>query len=231
MAGPHSWKTIQHEVMRRLSERIWEPGELIPNEAMLAKEFGCSRATVNRALRDLADGGLLDRRRKVGTRVALAPVRKARLNINIVRHDVEQRGESYRCALVEEKRTHPTELIRSRLKLASDTEMLFLRTLHLANEQPYIYEQRWINLTVVPDILNADLHSISANEWLVRRVPFSSGEITFSAANANSTEAGLLNIPEGAAVFIGERTTWQGDQSITTVRMVHEPGFRMRTTI
>lgn len=226
-----SWQIIRHEVIRRISERIWPPGALIPSEARLAEEFGCARATVNRALRELAEGGLLDRRRKVGTRVAVAPVRKAKLDINVIRLDVERRGASYRHALIEQRRTAPSELIRSRLKLDRDADMLYLRALHLADERPHVYEERWVNLAVAPDILNADLEVVSANEWLVRFMPFSSGDIAFSAANANAAEAVLLETAEGQAVFVAERTTWQGERPITTVRMVHIPGFRMRMTL
>ncbi len=74
---------MHDEVLRRIHCRDWEPGEQIPNEADLALEFGCARATVNRALRTLAESGVLDRKRKAGTRVALHPVGKATLNIPI----------------------------------------------------------------------------------------------------------------------------------------------------
>jgi GntR family histidine utilization transcriptional repressor len=43
--------------MRRIADGDWKPGELIPGEVDLADEFGCARATVNRALQDLADAG------------------------------------------------------------------------------------------------------------------------------------------------------------------------------
>ncbi|MEP5090001.1 MAG: winged helix-turn-helix domain-containing protein, partial [Paracoccaceae bacterium] len=79
----NSWHAVQEEVLRRIKNRSWKPGELIPNEADLAIEFGCARATVNRALRALAETGILDRRRKAGTRVALHPVRKVTLEIPI----------------------------------------------------------------------------------------------------------------------------------------------------
>ena len=63
----NSWQSVQEEVLARIHSRQWKPGDLIPNEADLAQEFGCARATVNRALQNLADEGLLDRRRKAGT--------------------------------------------------------------------------------------------------------------------------------------------------------------------
>ena len=50
--------------------RDWPPGALIPGEEALAQEFGVARATVNRALSELARAGVLERRRKAGTRVA-----------------------------------------------------------------------------------------------------------------------------------------------------------------
>ena len=231
MSEPHPWQTIRHEVIRRISERIWPPGTLIPSEHELAREFGCARATVNRALRELAEGGLLDRRRKAGTRVAVAPVRKAKLDINVIRFDVERRGASYRHSLIERRRTSPSEPVRSRLKLGHAADMLYLRALHLADEHPCIYEERWIHLAAAPEMLEVDLESISANEWLVRNLPFSSGDIALSAANASAREAALLETSQGQALFVVERTTWQGECPITSVRMLHAPGYRMRMTL
>ena len=67
------------------------PGEFIPNEADLALELGCARTTVNRALRAVAETGLLDRRRKVGTKVTTNPVRKATISIPIIRQEIEDK--------------------------------------------------------------------------------------------------------------------------------------------
>lgn len=226
-----TWKTIQREVFRRLRERIWQPGQFIPSEDLLAQEFGCSRATVNRALRELAEAGVLDRRRKAGTRVTLAPSRNAKLKVKIIRLEIEDRGAAYRWALIEQRRTAPTELIRSRLMVSADADMLHLRGLHLADERPFIYEERWISLAMVPEILDSDLRRTSPNEWLVRHIPLPTGEIVFSATSLTSREAALLETAEATAVFVVERTTWLEDQGITAVRMLHEPGFRMRTTI
>ena len=89
------WQSVQGEVLRRIRTRMWKPGDLIPNEANLALEFGCARSTVNRALRAVAEAGLLDRRRKAGTRVTAQPVAKATLSIAIIRREVEERGRKY----------------------------------------------------------------------------------------------------------------------------------------
>lgn len=226
-----SWRAVREEVLRRINERIWPPGALIPGEAELAEEFGCARATVNRALRDLAEAGLVTRRRKAGTRVSVAPMRRATLKIPVTRLEIEGRGSVYRHALLEAVRTGPPALLRSRLDLPENAAMLHMRAMHLADDRPFLYEDRWVNLAMVPGILEADLARTSANEWLVRNSPFTRGEIAFHAANATPLEAELLGTQPGTAIFVAERTTWNHAQPITTVRMAYAPGYRMVTTI
>ncbi|MEO9875780.1 MAG: UTRA domain-containing protein [Anderseniella sp.] len=227
----NSWQGIKSEVMRRISDRRWQPGDLIPGEVELAEEFGCARATVNRALRDLAESGLLDRKRKAGTRVALNPVRKATVEIPVIRKDVEARGKTYSFDVLDRKGLAPSAVLQQQYGLAADTPLLGLWTLHRADTKPFAYEERWINLSVVPKIVDADLATLSANEWLVRNMPLSRGEFTFSAGNATAAESHLLGCPQDAAVFVANRSTWVVDDAITAVRLVYGPGYSMKTVV
>lgn len=231
MRVSRSWQGIKTEVERRIAERIWQPGDMIPNEAALAEEFGCARATVNRALQALSDEGMLDRKRKAGTRVALNRVAKATLDIPVTRLDIEQRGSTYSHKILEQKTAEPPKLILSEFGLGADTSLLHLKTLHLSDGKPFLYEDRWINPPSVCGLQDVDFKSISANEWLVQNVPFTTGDISFSAANANADEAEILQTTIGTAIFIVNRTTWDGRQPITSVRLAYAPGFKMRTTI
>ena len=65
------YQNIKTEMRECIQTGIWKQGGLIPVEAALAKEFDCARTTVNRALRELAQEGILERRRKAGTRVVM----------------------------------------------------------------------------------------------------------------------------------------------------------------
>ena len=88
----NNWLGVQAEVLKRIHDRTWRPGDIIPRETDLASEFGCARVTVNRALRTLADKGVLDRKRKVGTTVALYPTSKATLKIPLIRKEIEEKN-------------------------------------------------------------------------------------------------------------------------------------------
>lgn len=61
------------EIMRnRIESGDYQPGDRIPAEAILIKEFGVSRPTVARAMQDLERRGLVMRRRGAGTYVSRA---------------------------------------------------------------------------------------------------------------------------------------------------------------
>lgn len=226
-----SWQGIRAEAIRRINARIWPPGELIPGEVDLAEEFGCARATVNRALRELADEGLLERRRKAGTRVVRDPVRKARLDIAIIRLEVEGRSLAYRFDLLERKSARPPAGIAATMGLVGRPELMHLRTLHFADDRPFVYEDRWLDPRVVPEIDGLDPGTMNINEWLVRNVPYSYGDLALSAANAQPAEAEHLRVPQGAALFVVERTTWRGDAAVTAVRLAYAPGYRLMTVL
>ena len=95
-----SFHDIKEEVKARIENRVWPQGSLLPTEMELAEEFGCARATVNRALRELAEQGLVDRKRKSGTRVKSTPSKQAKFEISVVRRTIEDMNATYRYALV-----------------------------------------------------------------------------------------------------------------------------------
>ncbi|MBB4265362.1 UTRA domain-containing protein [Roseospira visakhapatnamensis] len=222
-----AYQAVQREILARIRDKTWPPGALIPGEIDLAAEFGCARATISRAMRELAEAGVLERKRRAGTRVAANPVRRAMLDIPMVRQQVTDTGRAYGHDLLFRAVEPPPEAIRARLGLRPGTAALHARSLHRADGRPFQVEDRWINLDAVPEAVSVDLAAISANEWLVREVPLSTAETMLSAAAATEVEAALLGCPPGAPLLEIERTTWLGDLPITTVRLLHPPGFRV----
>ena len=227
----NSHRSIQSNLLKRIHSGEWPPGLLIPTEVMLAKEFGCARTTVNRALRQLAADGLVIRKRNSGTRVALTPVRKATLEIPIIRHDVEKRGSTYGHLILKSEQLPPPLWVQVRTNIGSDKVMLHLLTLHLSDSRPYMFEDRWVNLDEVPEIVSAPLNDVSPNEWLVRKVPYSRGKISFSARIANKETADILETEPGSAIFLVERSTWMNEAPITTLRMYYPESFKLTTEL
>lgn len=226
-----SFRDIKQEMERRIAARVWQPGATIPAEEELAREFGSARATVNRALQEMARAGVVERKRKAGTRVAQHPVREARFVIPLVRQEIEARGASYRYELLERSVDAPPRHVRERLDLTGRAGMLHVRCLHRADGAPWQYEDRWINLAAVPAARGEPFEEIGPNEWLVRNAPFSRADFSFRAARADAAERAVLGLADGDAVFVAERATWIGVQAVTFVRLVHPPTYELKTSV
>lgn len=220
------WEDIRAEVLRRIRARDWPPGALIPGEEALAAEFGVARATVNRALTALAEAGVLERKKRAGTRVAELPVRRARLEIPVIRLDVLGRGLPYDFKLLTDRLEPAPAPVTARLGLPDGTPMLYLETLHLAGGQPFVLETRWLNPAILPSPA-PDFARISANEWLVTHVSLVSGDIAFTAEPATAREAEVMGVPPGTALLVAERTTHGIAGPVTLVRLAHAPGHRV----
>jgi GntR family histidine utilization transcriptional repressor len=227
MTSSATWQAIRDDVLARIRSRDWPPGAPVPNEADLATEWGCARATVNRALREVAALGLIERKRKAGTRVALQPARRATLEIPLIRREVQARGAQHGYALIDRALGPAPLVVRLRLGLPEGATLLQLRALHLADGVPYVVEDRWLNPAAAPGALEADFARISANEWLLTHVPYSHGDLAVFAMAASAETALLLHCPPAAPIFCMERVTWSGEQPITLVTQTYPPGHRM----
>ncbi|WP_237072857.1 GntR family transcriptional regulator [Pseudaestuariivita rosea] len=231
MSRQQSWQSVHDEVLRRINTRIWKPGEQIPNEADLAAEFSCARTTVNRALREIAKTGLLDRRRKAGTRIAEQPVAKATFDIPVMRQEIEEGGQTYNHQLLQREVTAPPDAVSDAIGVKHGKRLLRLKALHLADCRPYAFEDRWVNLEVTPKVNEELFDNISANEWLLQNVPYTHGEISFFAMTASPDAAKILNCDPGSALFTLERLTWNGPIAVTHVRMMFTKDHKMRATL
>jgi len=179
----------------------------------------------------MARRGLVVRKRRAGTRVAVDPIQPLRLEIPLVRQEVESSGRSYQYRLLSRELCAPSELVGARLGVGTTCEMLHVRSLHLADHCPYQFEDRWIHSQAIPAVLEQSFATISPNEWLVKNCPLSKGQLHFFAAKANAEEAELLQIPPLEPIFVGERLTWLRAQAITLVRMIHPASHRVSIAI
>lgn len=222
-----SWTDVRDEIRARILSRTYTPGDKLPRDEDIALELGCARTTVHRAMQDLSQIGLVERKRKGGTHVRIDPVTRATFDIPITRREVEQRGSKYGYQLISCTTDDTPMPVMARFGIQQPARMLRIKALHLADNRPYIYEDRWVDTRSTPEILNVDLEVESANEWLVRNKPYSRVDVRFYAMNAEGESANYLSTTAGTALLVIERTTWTGQDPITSVQAVAAPGYQL----
>lgn len=224
-----TYRDIKSDILGRITRGEWTPGSQIPGELELAEAYGSARATVNRAMRELADEGIIERKRKSGTRVRLSPLRQARFDIPVIRTEIEAQGKAYRYALLVSEVVEAPDWLVRRITLPAGSMARHLVCLHFADDLPWLHEDRWISLALLPEARDADFSTLGPTEWLVARIPFSAVEISISATAADPGLAAHLQCSLGDPLLMTERSTRWNDQPVTHVRLVHRPGHRMTT--
>lgn len=222
-------KTLHQRIVSDIEGQIvsgaWPPGHRIPFELDLAGQYGCSRMTVNKALTQLANAGLIERRRKAGSYVAQPRAQSAVLDIHDIRDEVQSLGLPYGYGLIGQSRHKLKKGEGERLALEPGTPVLSVSACHSAGARPFCFEDRLINLAVVPEAAEADFTAIASGPWLVDRVPWSAAEHAIHAVGADEKVASALKILPGAPCLVVERRTWSGAVPITHVRLIY-PGDR-----
>lgn len=228
-----TWAGIRGVIMDRISNGTYPPGTLIPTEQQFAAEFGSARATVNRALTSLAERGVLERRRRVGTRVVLGlEPEPERPSLPVIRDMIEERGwrfdfrylGSLPCPVPPQAPGEPAE----RLFRSDPADLRELRTLLYCDGRLFCAERRWIDSAALPQLTDDLLRTVTANEWLAHNTPLTLIERLVSARGAGEVGADqLLRCPPEAPLLVQETTLWVGARPLSWTQHSFAPEFRM----
>jgi GntR family transcriptional regulator, histidine utilization repressor len=219
--------SLHQRILAEIEEKIlsgeWPPGYRIPFEHELKEHYQCSRMTVNKVLTQLANAGLIKRRRKAGSFVTRPRLQSAVLEISEIKAEVAALGLSYRYDVIERHQRRPTASDRELLGPNADGPVLDLVCHHFAGARPFCLEERLINSAAVPEVLHEKFKTVPPGSWLVSQVPWSTAEHRIRATQADQRTAAILNIPLHSACLVIERRTFISGSPITFVRLTY-PG-------
>jgi len=210
-------RRIRHDIETRIMAGTLQPGDRVPFEHELMREYGCSRMTVNKALSALAAAGLINRQRGAGSVVARPRIHMAALAIPDIREEIIKRGFAYRLELLSRDVRPASAIPADLMRVARGSEVLSLRCLHIADKRVFAVEDRLISLSAVPEAATADFAVTPPGSWLLAHVPWTEAEHRIMATQALDL-APVLGIAGDTACLILERKTWRAGTSITHVR-------------
>jgi len=220
-----AYEKVKAFIRTHISAGTWKPGDPVPSEAVLAVQFGISRMTVNRALRELTAEGLVTRVQGSGTRVAELHRISSRLTIRDIHEEVVERGHVHTTrVLLAEAEKASADLARS-LGLRTGARIFHTVLVHLESGVPIQFEDRYVNPAAAPDFLTTDFTRTTPTHHLLQHAPLTEASYSIEACLPTVQEAKQLGIRRTEPCLAMMRRTVSGANVASLARLVY-PGTR-----
>ena len=233
-----AYQLIKNAILDNIHSGKWQAGNAISTEMALAEEFGVSRMTVNRALKELSEERVLERRQGSGTFVAQQQFNHTFVEVRNIAQDLKSANRDYQAQVVSKRAITASMLddeMRGKFDLdtavvSSDSEdtciseiavLYEVKIVHFADGQPIQFEERWVDAKKVPQFLEQDFSVVNTSDYLIAKSPLERGSYTIRALAAPDEIAALLQIVPQSPTLVLCRQTYSAGQVLTFVKMWH----------
>ncbi|MBA3774519.1 MAG: histidine utilization repressor [Ramlibacter sp.] len=220
-----AYEQVKAFIKQRIGSGQWRPGDPVPSEAALMQQFGISRMTVNRALRELAGEGLVTRVQGSGTRVAQLHRISSKLTIRDIHEEVAERGHVHTARVLLAVREKAAAGLADSFGLRTGAVVFHSVLIHMENGVAIQYEDRYVNPAAAPAYLETDFTQTSPTLHLLRHAPLTEASYSIEACLPTLEEARELGIKRGEPCLAMMRRTVSGAHVASVARLVY-PGTR-----
>ena len=225
--APPPYLRVKSHLKRALRRGRYPPGARMPSEAELVARFRVSRMTINRALRELKDEGLVARVQGLGTFAAQPHRVASTLTIRDIHEEILARGHVHEARVHVAREERARDAVAARLSLAPGAPVFHTLIVHSENGVPIQCEDRYVNPAAAPAYLGVDFARTTPTGYLLQVAPFWEAQVLIEAATPTAQEARLLRIAPGDPCLVVVRRTESRHVPITVARLAH-PGSRFR---
>lgn len=200
-----SGQTLYAQIARQIAQEIgnlYAPGQGLPPEGELAVRFGVNRHTLRRAVEELIDSGLVERRHGRGVFVCDAPLdyqlaASTRFTEVLSAHGLSTDSRILRCQTIP-----ANERVAQRLDLNVADPVVWLETLRSADARPFCLSSHFIPASRFPSVgthyQGGSLHEFLATAYgcVLRRT-----ESLVTSQMPTGDDAQLLGMPQNKPVL------------------------------
>lgn len=198
---------IQEYLAEMISSGEIPPDTKLPSERELSRELDISRMTVRRAITELVNEGLLNRRHGAGTYVARRKIAYDARDLISYAHAMNARGMKVTTQLLEFSQVPASRRLAERLDVAIADDLYLVTRLRLANRMPIILERSFFPCDRCPNLEEYDLEKTLVYDLLTGRYGVQVKHViqTIEAVAASETTAKQLRVEEGFPLLMVTR--------------------------
>ena len=237
-----AYQRIKNAILDNIHSGKWQAGAAISTEMALAEEFGVSRMTVNRALKELSEERVLERRQGSGTFVAQQQFNHTFVEVRNIAQDLKSANRDYQAQVLSKRAITASMLddeMRGKFDIdeaafssnANETDsdtnsaeaaiLYEVKIIHFADGQPIQFEERWVDAAKVPEFIEQDFSVVNTSDYLIAKSPLERGSYTIRALAAPDEIADALQIAPQSPTLVLCRQTYSAGQVLTFVKMWH----------
>ncbi len=224
-----AYEQIKRHVLARIQDGTWRAGDAIPSEESFARQFGVSRMTVNRAIRELSDERVVERVQGSGTFVTQQKYQSTLVEIRNIADEITARGHQHRSELQLLERSRASDTLAGRFGLKHGDTLFHSVVVHLEDDQPIQVEDRYVNPSVAPDYLAQNFNSQTPNAYLMHVAPLQGVSFEIEACVPPKHISEMLQMPEHEPCLVLHRRTCSFGQ-VASVAVMWHPASRYRFT-
>lgn len=201
---PHYFQ-IRADILAKIGRGEIQEGDRISSENQLAKEYGVSRPTVRQALDELVFSGFLRREQGRGTFVAPKKITGDLLSYAPFVEEVTESGMQGRAKVLNKKLIQATDEVARLLDISSDSEIIEVIGLRLADGEPVTLRTSYYPYERFPDLLTEELQNHSMYETMRHYgIQMTRATQTFQVVQARELEAKYLEVDVGFPLILWE---------------------------
>jgi GntR family histidine utilization transcriptional repressor len=224
---PAKYTIIKQYICEHIESGEWPQNAKVPSENELTQQFDVSRMTARRALQELTEQGILVRSQGAGTFVATFKSQSSLLEIRNISDEISDRGHQHKAKQLLLNSTAVTDEIAILLNLKNNEDVFYSEILHYENDDAIQLEQRFVNVSLVPDYLLQNFTQITPHEYLSSVAPLTEATHEIEAILASDEICQQLDIQSTTPCLQVKRRTWS-KQGVVSVAILTSPGDKYR---
>ncbi len=219
------YQQIKKSIQQKIAAGEWTAGQKLPSENDLVATLEVSRMTINRALRELTQQGLIKRVHGLGSFVAETPRHASLIELQDIALEIGQRGKRHSSRVLALTTVEANVEVAGQMGIFVAAPVYYLGAIHFQDDTPLQLETRYVNPQAMPEFIHQDFTHGTSTAYLLEQFQPDEMEHIVRAClpDAHSCEQLLMNPGEPCLQLI--RRTWKNDQVITYVTLTY-PGDR-----
>jgi DNA-binding GntR family transcriptional regulator len=202
---------VYQEIARGIESGALRPGDRLPSERSLCGELGVSRATVRRAIEELAGDGLVESRGRGSFVTGDALVEPANTLVSLSELGRSRGLEASARVLAADVRPATIDEADA-FGIAPGAELFELRRVRMLDGLPISLDLNRVPLRLLPELVELDFTRASLYEALERAgYPLARADYELEARVADATAAELLGLAAGAPVLFATTVAFGDD--------------------